>query len=94
MEVKLTRDQKAFIKQAIASGRLNRPEDAVREALLLWEERERRRLEILAELDEAEADLKAGRYTDYTRETLPDLADELKREARHLRQREFGRRSR
>jgi len=53
MEVKHTRDQKAFIKQAIASGRLNRPEDAVREALLLWEERERRRLEILAELDEA-----------------------------------------
>ena len=29
---------------------------------------------MLAALDEAEADLKAGRYTDYTDETLPKLA--------------------
>jgi hypothetical protein len=44
-----------------------------------WEESERSRIEILAALEEAEADLKAGRYTDYTDETLPKLADELKR---------------
>ena len=94
MNVKLTPDQEAFIKQAIENGRLNRPEDAVREALLLWEQRERSRTEILAALDEAEADLKAGHYTDYGREALPDLVEELKREARQLRKSESLRRSR
>ena len=88
MEVELTADQEAFIKQAIESGRLRSREDAIREALLLWEERERSRTELLAALDEAEADLEGGRYDDYTDETLPALADELKREARLQRNRE------
>ena len=48
MEVQLTPDQKAFVRQAIESGRLEREEDAVAQALCLWEERERRRSEILA----------------------------------------------
>ena len=82
MEVELTPDQDAFLQQAIDNGRLSRKKDAVHEALLLWEERERSRAELLAALDEAEADLHAGRYADYTSETLPTLADELKREAR------------
>ena len=43
---------------------------------------ERLRTELSAALDEAEADLRAGRYADYTPETLPALADDLKREAR------------
>ena len=30
-------DQKAFVRQAIESGRLNREEEAVQEALSLWE---------------------------------------------------------
>ena len=67
MEVELTPDQEAFIRQAIERGRLNRREDAVQEALSLWEERERLRAELLAALDEAEAGLDAGRYADYTR---------------------------
>jgi len=41
MEVQLTQDQKAFVRQAIESGRLRTEEDAVKEALSLWEERER-----------------------------------------------------
>ena len=82
MEVHPTPDQKAFIRRAIESGRFHDEEDAVREALSLWEERERARTEILAALDDAEADLDAGRYADYTDATLPDLADELKKAAR------------
>jgi hypothetical protein len=50
-----------------------------------WEEGERARLELLAALDEAEADLAAGRYCDYTDTTLPRLAEELKRESRESR---------
>jgi Arc/MetJ-type ribon-helix-helix transcriptional regulator len=42
-EVHLTGDQKAFIRQAIHTGRYVREEDAVQEALSLWENRERRR---------------------------------------------------
>jgi putative addiction module CopG family antidote len=51
MEVRLTPDQEAFVRQAIESGRLHRPEEAVAEALSLWEERERTRAEILAAVD-------------------------------------------
>ena len=40
MEVQLTPDQKAFVRQAIETGRLQREEDAVKEALSMWEERE------------------------------------------------------
>ena len=43
MEVRLTPDQEAFVRHAIESGRFHRAEDAVEEALLLWEERERKR---------------------------------------------------
>jgi putative addiction module CopG family antidote len=60
MEVHLTPDQEAFVRQAIESGRLRRPEDAVEEALRLWEEHERTRAEILAAVDAAESSLARG----------------------------------
>jgi Arc/MetJ-type ribon-helix-helix transcriptional regulator len=86
MEVHFTPDQEALILRAIASGRYQTAEDAVQDAMARWEEGERVRIEVLASLDEAEADLETGRYTDYTDETLPTLADELKREARQREQ--------
>ena len=39
MDIQLTADQRAFVRDAIESGRLQREEDAVREALALWEQR-------------------------------------------------------
>ena len=86
MEVQFTIEQQAFLRQAIASGRYRTAEDAVRDALATWENRERARAERIASLDEAEADLVAGRFADYTDDTLPELAAELKREARAQRQ--------
>ena len=88
MEVHLTPDQEAFIRQAIADGRYRTAEEAVLEAMARWEENERARTALLAALDEAEADLRAGLYTDYTRETRSVLAEELKREARASRNRD------
>ena len=85
MDVHLTPDQKAFARQAIESGRLTREEDAVNKALSLWEERERSRMELIASLDEAEGDLAEGRFTEWTDDTLPQLFEELKREARETR---------
>jgi Arc/MetJ-type ribon-helix-helix transcriptional regulator len=80
MEVQLTPDQEAFIRQAIETGRLLRKEEAVQEAMSLWEERERRRLEILVAVDRAEASLARGegrRIT--TREEVTQLAADIKR---------------
>jgi putative addiction module CopG family antidote len=82
MEVHLTPDQKAFVRQAIESGRLVREEDAVKEALSLWEERERRRLEILAAVDEAEASVARGEGHAITQESMRELAEEVKRRGR------------
>ena len=80
MEVQLTPDQKAFVRQAIESGRLRREEDAVREALSLWEERERRRLGILVAVDKAEGSLARGQGRSITTpEEAQQLAAEVKR---------------
>jgi putative addiction module CopG family antidote len=82
MEVNLTPDQIAFVRQAIESGRLQREEDAVKEALALWEERERKRAEILTAVDEAEASLARGEGRPITQESLQELADDVKRRGR------------
>ena len=82
MEVQLTPDQKAFIRQAIESGRLQREQDAVEEALCLWEERERTRAEILALVDEAEVSLSRGEGRAVTPESMQALAEDVKQRGR------------
>jgi len=82
MEVRLTPDQKAFIQRAIETGRFNRVEDAVREALSLWEERERRRAEILSAVDMAEASLARGEGRSITEQSMRELAGEVKKRGR------------
>jgi len=82
MEVNLTPDQKAFVRQAIESGRLLCEEDAVKEALSLWEERERTRAEILAAVDEAEASLANGDGRIITQESMHEFAEDVKRRGR------------
>jgi hypothetical protein len=80
MEVDFTPDQQALVSDAIASGRLHRPEEAMQQALLLWEERERRRLEILASVELAEASLARGEGRRVTsREETIQLAEDIKR---------------
>jgi Arc/MetJ-type ribon-helix-helix transcriptional regulator len=82
MEVKLTPDQAAFARQAILSGRLHAEEDAVQEALALWEERERTRLEILAAVDRAEASIARGEGRIITEESMRDVAGDVKERGR------------
>ena len=82
MEVRLTPDQKAFVRQAIESGRLHREEEAVKEALALWEARERTRAEMLAPVDEAEASLARGEGRIITRQSMSDLAGDVKQRGR------------
>ncbi len=60
MEVQLTPGQEALIREAVTSGRLRSEEDAVQEAMLLWEERERRHLKMHGRVDSAAATLARG----------------------------------
>ncbi|HSU05036.1 MAG TPA: hypothetical protein VLI93_05655 [Acetobacteraceae bacterium] len=82
MEIHPTPDQEAFIRLAIETGRLRSPEDAATEALALWEERERRRMDVLAAVDEAEASLARGEGRLITPEDMRELASEVKRRGR------------
>lgn len=78
MEVNLTPDQKAFVRQAIESGRLRREEEAVQEALSLWEERERKRAEFLATVEDAKASTVHGQGRVITQQSMQELADDVK----------------
>ena len=80
----MTLEQQTFVQSAIRDGRYGSAEDAVRDALLRWEAEERSRAELMASLDEAEADLEAGRFTDHNETTLPRLLEELKHEGAAL----------
>ena len=82
MDVQFTPDQKAFVRQAIEGGRLLHEEDAVKEALSLWEDRERTRAEILAAVDEAEASLVRGEGRVITQESMRELAEQVKQRGR------------
>ena len=82
MDVQLTDDQKAFVRQAVESGRYSREEDALQDALSLWESRERARAEILAAVDIAEASLARGEGRIITQESMRELAHEVKQRGR------------
>jgi len=82
MDVQLTSDQKAFARRAIESGRLHSEQDAVQEALALWEERERQRAEFLLTLDDARASLARGEGRVITQENMQQLASEVKERGR------------
>jgi Arc/MetJ-type ribon-helix-helix transcriptional regulator len=76
METQLTGDQKSFVRHAVETRRLRGEEEAVQEALALWEERERGRLDLLATLDNARASLARGEGRVITQESMRELAAE------------------
>lgn len=82
MEVRFTPEQQAFVSGAIKEGRLRRAEDAVEEALSLWEERERARAEILAAVERAELSLARGEARSVTPRSMRELAEEVKERGR------------
>lgn len=82
MEVHLTPDQEAFVRQGIEAGRFRNEADAIAEALLLWEERERNRAEILAAVDAAEASIDRGEGILITEQSARELAEDVKRRGR------------
>jgi Arc/MetJ-type ribon-helix-helix transcriptional regulator len=77
MQIELTSEQRDFVRRAIDTGRLKRAEDAVQQGLELWIERERRRDEILAAIDEAEDSLARGEGRIITKSSMRQLAEEV-----------------
>jgi Arc/MetJ-type ribon-helix-helix transcriptional regulator len=77
MQIELTPEQRDFVRRAIDTGRLKRAEDAVQQGLELWIERERRRDEILAAIDEAEDSLARGEGRIITKSSMRQLAEEV-----------------
>jgi len=78
----MTPDQRAFARAAVQNGRFQREEDAILEALALWERRERARVELLADLDTAETSIAAGEGRDITEQSMQDLAASVKQRGR------------
>jgi putative addiction module CopG family antidote len=77
-----TPDQEVFIREGIASGRFESAEAVARFALRQWEEYERRRAELIADIKEGQDCLDRGEgiYLD-TAEEIDAFMDEIHREA-------------
>jgi Arc/MetJ-type ribon-helix-helix transcriptional regulator len=84
MEIRPTPEQEELIRQAIDAGRFESAEDAVKEALSIWEQRERAAAlaEFRATLDAAETSIGLGEGIPITRQSMQDLAAEVKRRGR------------
>jgi Arc/MetJ-type ribon-helix-helix transcriptional regulator len=82
VRIDLTLEQQEFVRQAIASGRFKRAEEAVEAAMTLWIERERRRTEILAAVDIATAAVGRGEGIEITGESMRALAEDVKQSGR------------
>jgi hypothetical protein len=67
------------VRYAIESGRLKREEDAVQEAMAFWSGvRERARIQLRVTLDDAEDSLARGEGRIITKESMRELAQEVK----------------
>ena len=82
MEIQLYTGPKGLCPPRVESGRLQSEEEAVEEAMALWEERERRRVEFLSTLDRARASLASGEGREITRESMQRLAAEVSERGR------------
>jgi putative addiction module CopG family antidote len=60
MEIELTPEQASFVQLGVEQGRFRHAEDAVKDALALWERRERARIELLTAIDDGDASFAEG----------------------------------
>lgn len=82
MEIKLSPEQDSFIHLAIEQGRFLRAEDAVKDALELWEKRERTRFELLSEIDAGDASFDGSEVVLDSDEAIATWVDGVKKRGR------------
>jgi Arc/MetJ-type ribon-helix-helix transcriptional regulator len=85
MQIILTEGQEALVRRAIESGRLARAEDALTEALLLWEEQQLAREALLVSLEAGREAISRGEGIEITRESMLALVEDVKRRGRERR---------
>jgi Arc/MetJ-type ribon-helix-helix transcriptional regulator len=91
LKVELTSEQEALVQRAVKDGRYATVEDVLKAALSLWEERERRRMEIILAVEDAEASYARGEGRIInTREESRQLAEEINRRGMARLAREMG----
>jgi len=74
MQIQLSPEQRSFVELGIQQGRFRDPEEAMQQALSLWVERERARLELLAEIEAGDA---SPRENDAVLDSDEEIADFL-----------------
>ena len=81
MEVVLTPTQESLIDAAVREGRLSGREDAMRQALALWEHEEMERRGLVAMIARADAEIERGEYVEVSTEEEIDAltADVIRR---------------
>lgn len=77
MQVDLTPEQTDVVRHAIAKGRLRDQAQAVQEAMSLWIDRERSRLEMLASLDAASESVARGEGLPITPDGMTALVEDI-----------------
>jgi putative addiction module CopG family antidote len=70
MQIDLSPEQISFVDLGIQEGRFRDQEEAVRQALALWEKRERTRIQLLTDIDAGEASFDG---TETTLESAEDI---------------------
>jgi Arc/MetJ-type ribon-helix-helix transcriptional regulator len=83
MEVTLTPEQTDFVRHAVEVGRIRNSDQAVQEAMALWVDRERRRVELVTSLDAAETSLARGEGRPITQDSMKTLARDVMERNRH-----------
>jgi hypothetical protein len=82
MQITLTPEQEAFVRRAMADGRIARAEDALTEAMLLWEDREWARSELIASLDAAKDSLARGEGRTISQRSIQVMTQDVKKRIR------------
>ena len=77
MQIELTPAQNSFIDLGIQEGRFQNRDEAVRQALAEWEDRQRSRAELLVSLELADQSLDDHAGEEYTLDSLPQLAHSI-----------------
>ncbi len=85
MQITLTEAQEALVRRAVQTGRLAHAEDAVTEALLLWEQQQSTREAFLASLEVGRQSIARGEGIDITSGSMRALAEDVKRRGRERR---------
>ncbi len=82
MILSLNEKQERLVNELVASGRYQDAAAVLDDALKLLEAREKKLAELRSELQKGMDDLESGRFTTYTKETSPQLFEDVKRRGR------------